>query len=143
MIARPLPTEFFLALTTSTEPGDNARRRRFGERTETPGCGGCVVPSVGERFIANSDFLWLKDVAQILREEVPDQAAKVGTRTLPNFVARLGGLCNYEMKQLAASLDDKQLLSAAKAKQMLGWTPRTAREAVVATAHSLVDKGFV
>jgi hypothetical protein len=37
------------------------------------------------------------------------------------------------MKQLAASLDDKQLLSAAKAKIVLGWTPRTAREAVVAT----------
>jgi hypothetical protein len=47
------------------------------------------------------------------------------------------------MKQLAASLDDKQLLSAAKAKIVLGWTPRTAREAVVATAHSLVEKGFV
>jgi dihydroflavonol-4-reductase len=97
----------------------------------------------GHRFIANSDFLWLKDVAQILREELPDKAAKVRTRSLPNFVVRLGGLFNYEMKQLAASLDDKQLLSAAKAKQMLGWTPRTAREAVVATAHSLVEKGFV
>jgi AraC-like DNA-binding protein len=54
VIARPLSTEFFLALTTSTEPGDNARRelcldeiarhsemstrtllRRFGEQTET------------------------------------------------------------------------------------------------------------
>ena len=65
------------------------------------------------------------------------------TRSLPNFVVRLGGLFNYEMKQLAASLDDKQLLSAAKAKIVLGWTPRTAREAVVATAHSLVEKGFV
>jgi dihydroflavonol-4-reductase len=97
----------------------------------------------GQRFIANSDFLWLKDVAQILREELPDKAAKVGTRTLPNFVVRLGGLVNYEMKQLAAGLDDKPLLSAAKAKRMLDWTPRTAREAVVATAHSLVDKGFV
>jgi hypothetical protein len=47
------------------------------------------------------------------------------------------------MRQLAASLDDKQLLSAAKAEQVLGWTPRAAREAVVATARSLVDKGFV
>ena len=97
----------------------------------------------GQRFIANSDFLWLKDVAQILREELPDKAAKVGTRTLPNFVVRLGGLFNYEMKQLAAGLDDRALLSAAKAKRVLDWTPRTAREAVVATAHSLVDKGFV
>ena len=73
----------------------------------------------GQRFIANSDFLWLKDVAQILREELPDKAAKVGTRTLPNFVVRLGGLFNYEMKQLAAGLDDKALLSAAKAKRVL------------------------
>ena len=47
------------------------------------------------------------------------------------------------MKQLAAGLDDRALLSAAKAKRVLDWTPRTAREAVVATAHSLVDKGFV
>jgi dihydroflavonol-4-reductase len=97
----------------------------------------------GQRFIANSDFLWLKDVAQILREELPDKAAKVGTRTLPNFVVRMGGLFNYEMKQLAASLDDKPLFSAAKAERILDWTPRTAREAVVATAHSLIDKGFV
>ena len=97
----------------------------------------------GQRFIANSDFRWLKDVAQILREELPDKAAKVGTRTLSNFVVRLGGLFNYEMKQLAAGLDGRALLSAAKAKRVLDWTPRTAREAVVATAHSLVDKGFV
>jgi|GEM_PF-6805040 hypothetical protein len=47
------------------------------------------------------------------------------------------------MKQLAAGLDDRALLSAAKAKRVLDWTPRTAREAVVARAHSLVDKGFV
>ena len=78
-----------------------------------------------------------------MREELPDEAATVSTRTLPNFVVRLGGLVNYEMRQLAASLDDKRLLSAAKEKQVLDWTPRTAREAVVATAHSLVDKGFV
>jgi len=71
------------------------------------------------------------------------QGRKVGTRTLPNFVVRLGGLFNYEMKQLAAGLDDRALLSAAKAKRVLDWTPRTAREAVVARAHSLVDKGFV
>jgi hypothetical protein len=45
--------------------------------------------------------------------------------------------------RFAAGLDDRALLSAAKAKWALDWTPRIAREAGVATAHSLVDKGFV
>jgi|GEM_PF-6156185 dihydroflavonol-4-reductase len=37
----------------------------------------------GQRFIANSDFLWLKDVAQILREELPDKAARSAPEPSP------------------------------------------------------------
>lgn len=97
----------------------------------------------GQRFIADTDFLWLKDAARILRKDVPGQAKKIPKLTLPNAVVRLGSLFNNELKQLAGNLDQKQLFSAEKARRVLGWAPRPARDAVVATARSLIDQGVV
>jgi nucleoside-diphosphate-sugar epimerase len=48
----------------------------------------------GERFTAVSDdgFMWMKDMAQILKNRLGDKAKNVPTRTVPNFVMRMVAL---------------------------------------------------
>jgi dihydroflavonol-4-reductase len=102
-----------------------------------------VPEAAGQRFIASSDFLWFKDIAQILRDNLAELAAKVSTRTLPDFIVRIGALVNAELKQLAPNLGVRQTASSAKAERILDWKPRPAACAIVDTAHSLISGNFV
>ena len=102
-----------------------------------------VPEAAGERFIASSDFLWFKDIARILRNNLGELATKVSTRTLPDFVVRIGALFNAELKQLAPNLGVREIASSAKAERMLDWKPRPAACAIVDTAHSLVDRNLL
>src|SRR3954466_8328963 len=42
----------------------------------------------GERFLAVDEFLWISDVAAIMRERLGERASKVPTRVAPNFLVR-------------------------------------------------------
>jgi dihydroflavonol-4-reductase len=99
--------------------------------------------AAGERFIATSDFLWLRQIAQVLKDELGEKAAKVRTRSMPDFVVRLGALVNAEMKQLTPNLGVHQEISAEKAARVLDWRPRPARSSIVDTADSLIDNNLV
>lgn len=48
----------------------------------------------GERFMAVGDdgFMWMKDMAQTLKNRLGDKAKNVPTRTVPNLVMRMVGL---------------------------------------------------
>ena len=84
-----------------------ARRRSSGCSTGCPGCRGLASTSStsatspssrsiamsspeagGERLIAVERWLWMADVAEILRRRLGDRAAKVPTRTVPNILVR-------------------------------------------------------
>ena len=39
--------------------------------------------AAGQRFLGSGSFLWWRDIARILRDKLPDEAAKVPTRTIP------------------------------------------------------------
>jgi len=98
----------------------------------------------GQRFVAIAgDSLRLAQVAQVLRERMGPVAAKVSTRTLPNWLVRLAALRNPGMKGLVPLLGVNMNATSAKARRLLGWQPRPAEEAIVATAESLVRLGLV
>ena len=44
--------------------------------------------AAGERFIAAEPFLWMSQVAGILRDQLGPAAKKVPTRTVPNLLVR-------------------------------------------------------
>jgi dihydroflavonol-4-reductase len=62
---------------------------------------------------------------------------------LPSWLIRLGAISNPMMKAVAPLLDVNMNASSAKAKQLLGWEPRSAEEAIVASAESLLRLGLV
>ncbi|MBZ4374375.1 NAD-dependent epimerase/dehydratase family protein [Corallococcus sp. AS-1-6] len=99
--------------------------------------------AAGERFAATSGFLWLSDIAHVLREHLGARAAKVSTRMAPDFLVRFGALFDPELRQLVSELGVRREVSTAKAERLLGWRARPAAEAVLASAEGLVREGLV
>jgi dihydroflavonol-4-reductase len=97
----------------------------------------------GERFICSGGFLWFKDVMDILRRRFPERADKLPTRSVPDFVVRTMALFDPVLREPARQLGRKAILSNEKARRMLGWSPRSDEEAIVATAESLIRLGLV
>ncbi len=98
----------------------------------------------GERFLAVSDgVLTVPQVAQILRERMGDSARKVPKMILPDWAVRLGAMIDPNLQEIAQRLGNHRDVSNAKAKEMLGWAPRSNEELIVATAKSLIDLGLI
>jgi len=97
----------------------------------------------GERFAASAEFLWVKDMAAILRDALGPQARKVPTRMMPEWVARLLALVMPEMKQVRAESGKVRKVSGQHACAVLGFDYIPARQSVIDTARSLIDRGIV
>jgi dihydroflavonol-4-reductase len=83
--------------------------------------------AAGERFIASSGpAVSMRDIARVLKNRFGDDAGNVPTRGLPDWLVRLAGRCQ------------RRSASSAKAQSLLGWSPRPWREAVVASAESML-----
>ena len=102
-----------------------------------------VAPvAAGHRFAASSDFLWMADIARILRDNLGANAAKVPVRKIPDFAVKAAALFNPEVKLMVPNLGKQRTCSALKAQRLLGWTPRPATESIIDCGKSLVAMGL-
>lgn len=92
----------------------------------------------GERFIACAGFLWLREIAAILREELGDDARRVPTLQLPDWSVRLMARFSPLVRNAASELGTARHQDASHARAVLGWVPRPPREAIVASARDLI-----
>lgn len=100
--------------------------------------------AAGERFLATSGAaLSMLEVSKILRRRLGDAANKVPTKEVPNWLLRLAALRNPSLKMIVTLLGLYMQASGKKAKQVLSWQPRTAEEAIVATAESMLNLGLI
>ncbi len=97
----------------------------------------------GERFIASGPFLKMIAIANILREQLGEDAGKVPTRTLPDLLVRVVALFNPLVKAVVGELGSVRNMDASHAREVLGWIPRPAEESIVDTARSLIELGIV
>lgn len=98
----------------------------------------------GQRFLATSGkSISLLDIANILRSEFGDKAAKVPQKEAPNWILRIIGLFNPKVKLILPHLGMVKDASHEKATRMLNWQPKSNKEAVIATAESLMRLGLV
>jgi nucleoside-diphosphate-sugar epimerase len=98
----------------------------------------------GERFLAVAgDFLILSDIARILKARLGDAARRATTRELPDWLIRLASIVDSSVRQVVPELGKDKNATADKAKRLLGWSPRSREDAVVATAESLIALGLV
>ena len=98
----------------------------------------------GERFIATSgDFLSIRQIAEMLKGSLGQAARKVPTRALPDWLMRVVGLFDPEVRGILPELGKRKNASNEKARRLLGWAPRSPEEAVLATARSLSELGLL
>jgi nucleoside-diphosphate-sugar epimerase len=100
--------------------------------------------AAGERFLAVSgDFASLREIGQILRSRLGDAARRVPVRELPDWLLRIVALVDKSVGQVVPELGKPKNASGDKARRVLGWSPRSREEAIVATAQSLQRLGLL
>ena len=98
----------------------------------------------GERFLATAgDFMLVRDIALVLKRRLGDAARRVPVRQLPNWLVKLAALRDPAVKQIVPELGRYKNATSAKARRVLGWSPRSSEDALVATAESLLRLGLV
>ena len=97
----------------------------------------------GERFIASGRFMKIREVADILRAQLGDQARKVTTRNVPDWMVRVGALFNPLARAVVGELGSVRNQSPEHARKVLGWATRPVEQSIVDTARSLLDQGLV
>ena len=98
----------------------------------------------GERFLASaSDFMSMADIAKVLKSRLGLAAKRVPTRELPNWLIRIAAFRDPAIRLILPELGTYKNATNEKAKKVLGWTPRSNEEAILATAESLMRLGLL
>jgi len=93
----------------------------------------------GERFIATDRFLWMSEVASVLRERLDDDAAKkVPTRVAPNIAIRFMALFEGSIRSVVSDLGKQSWFSSEKARGTLRWETRPVEDSIEDCARSLI-----
>ncbi|AQR72503.1 aldehyde reductase [Sphingomonas sp. LM7] len=99
--------------------------------------------AAGERFLAVAgEAVSFHQMATVLRERLGPVAAKVPKRELPDWLIRLLAIFNPLAREAVPRLGIKASASNDKARRVLGWTPRSNEEAIVASGESLIRLGL-
>ncbi len=92
----------------------------------------------GERFIATDTWMWMPDVATVLRERLGDAAKKVPRRVAPDVLIRAMALFDGSIRSVIGDLGKRTWFSSDKARTTLGWTTRPVEDSIEETARSLL-----
>jgi nucleoside-diphosphate-sugar epimerase len=98
----------------------------------------------GERFLAVAgNFMSMQEIAKVLKSHMGAAAKRVPTREVPNWLVRVVAIKDPAAKQILPELGKRKNATNEKARRILGWSPRSNEEAIVATAESLVRLGLL
>jgi nucleoside-diphosphate-sugar epimerase len=98
----------------------------------------------GERFLAVAgDFISVREMALALKAALGPAARRVPTREVPDWLIRGFALIDPAARQILPELGKHKNATNEKARRLLGWTPRSSEESVVATARSLMALGLL
>jgi nucleoside-diphosphate-sugar epimerase len=98
----------------------------------------------GERFLAVAgEPIALLDVARILKQHMGAAGRRVPTREMPDWLVRI--LANFipDLRLIVPELGKIKYLTNEKARRVLGWTPRSTEESILATGESLQRLGLL
>lgn len=100
--------------------------------------------AAGERFLAVAgECISMLDAAKLLRARLGAAADKVPTKEAPDWLLRLLAPFVPKLRAVVPDLGKVRQSSSEKARRLLGWSPRSNEEAIVATAESLVRHKLV
>jgi dihydroflavonol-4-reductase len=103
-----------------------------------------TLPGIdGERFLVAGPFLWLEDMAEMLKRRLGPRARRVPTIRLPGFLVKLTALFDPTVRMVLPELGRARAVDSSHVTQVLGVRLRPAEESVVETAESLIANGIV
>ena len=94
----------------------------------------------GERFVAVAEFMWMAEVAAVLRKRLGEDAVEVPTRTVPNLLVRAMALFDPGVRSVIGQLGRRTALSSEKARTRLGWSTRPLDDSIADCARSLIAR---
>jgi len=98
----------------------------------------------GERFLAVGDGkMSFLEIARLLKTRMGEAGQRVPTREIPDWILRLIGRIEPSVALLVPELGIVRKGTNEKARRVLGWSPRSIEEAILASAQSLVQLGLV
>ena len=98
----------------------------------------------GERFLSVAgDFMTILEIARVLKARLGATAKRVPTLQLPNWLVRIAAMRDPAVRQILPELGKVKNATNEKARRVLGWSPRSNEEALVATAESLARLGLL
>jgi nucleoside-diphosphate-sugar epimerase len=98
----------------------------------------------GERFLAIAgNFMSVLEIAQVLRRNLGAAARRVPSRQVPSWLLRIAALGLPLVRQILPELDKVKNATNEKARRVLGWSPRSNEECIMACAESLMRHGLL
>jgi dihydroflavonol-4-reductase len=91
----------------------------------------------GQRFLGAGKFMWMEQIADVLRTRLGSDAKKVPKRKLPNFAVKIASWFDPIVRGQLYELNKVRRASSAKAESILGWKMRPVEDTIVDTARSL------
>ena len=95
--------------------------------------------AAGQRFILSESSLWLSEMASILR----DAGFNAPKRNIPNFILKIIALRDKDLAGTIPLLGRTGTYDISKTKDILGWQPTKAADAIVDCAQHLKTKGLI
>ena len=100
--------------------------------------------AAGQRFLATGEFMWMAEMARVLRDGLGADGRRVSTRQVPDVVVRfVARFTDRSLREITPALGRRNRHTTEKARRVLGWEPRPARETVLDCARSLIAYGAV
>jgi dihydroflavonol-4-reductase len=96
-----------------------------------------------ERFLGSGEFLWMTEIAAILKTRLGANARKVPTRNLPDWLLKVSALFDPTVRMVVPELGRRRQCDAGHAERVLGWKTRPAAQSIVDCAQSLLAAGLV
>lgn len=92
----------------------------------------------GQRFLCTGHFLWMPEIAAILRGGLGADGAKVPAKILPDRLVRLLALFMPQLRMFRHDLGQRREADDGKARAILGFAARPAAETLLDCGRSLI-----
>jgi len=97
--------------------------------------------TAGQRYLATSDYTPFPKVADILREAYPDW--NITIKRVPDWIIKLVARFGGPARQIINDIGNEKIFDGSKAEALLGRKLISARDAILATAESVIRLGLV
>jgi dihydroflavonol-4-reductase len=95
----------------------------------------------GERFLCSGHFLWMADIARILRDGLGADGARVPIKALPDYLVYLLSLFMPQLRMFRHDIGRRRDADNSKARAILGFESRLPAETLIDCARSLLEAG--